>query len=358
MRPLAVLGLGLAGCAGARASVPPPCPGAEDLDVFTEDGAGVHLHHHPGDGPPVLVVHGISSNHRFWDLDPEHSLARALVEAGFDPWLLDLRGHGDAVRDAEGRVQRAGWNVDDYGRYDVPAAIAAIRSRTGAARVGYVGHSMGGMVGAVYQAWHGDDALAALVAVGSPVDFSHPDPVLRWSGRGMAVGGLLPRVDTPLLARAAAALPRSPMAVDELLFNPADLDADTRAAMYRAIVSPLSRDELAQFARILAGGRFVSADGSLDYLDALRGFEAPLLAIAGRVDHVAPPDRVRGWIDRAGSAEKRWVVAGLDGGFAHDYGHLDLGLGVDAAREVYPLITGWLARAREEGRWEEFTPGE
>ena len=73
--------------------------------------------------------------------------------------------------------------------------------------------------------------------------------------------------------------------------------------------------------------------------------------------NVAPPDRVRGWIDHAASADKRWVVAGLDGGFAHDYGHLDLGLGVDAAREIHPLITGWLARARDEGRW-AVTPGD
>ena len=131
----------------------------------TEDGATIALHHHPGDGPPVLIVHGISSNHRCWDLSPERSVATALVAAGFDPWLLDLRGHGDALTDAQGRRQWGGWTMDDYGQHDVPAAVAYVLAQTGEDKIGYVGHSLGGMIGAVVDEAQHHPALEARHAV-------------------------------------------------------------------------------------------------------------------------------------------------------------------------------------------------
>jgi len=294
----------------------------------------------------VLVVHGISSNHHCWDLAADRSLAVALVEQGYDAWLLDLRGHGDALVDAEGRPQRSGWNMDDYGRYDVPAAIDFVREATGYDKVGYVGHSMGGMVAAVYIALHGDEALSALVAVASPVDFSDPDPLLTLGGASMLAGTLLPRMQTPMMADLAAHLHKVPFKVDELLFAPDNMATAARQEMYRQVVSPLSRGELAQFSTMLEQGSFRSEDGAIDYLASLSGLHVPLLVIAGRADRIAPPDRVRPWVEVAGSAEKRFVVAGKVNGFHHDYGHLDLPVGDDARDEIYPLITGWF-----DGRW-------
>lgn len=339
--------LALAGCSAAPSGEPPTsCSNAEQIQVPTDDGGAVALHHHPGPGPPVIVVHGISSNHHCWDLAPDRSLAVALVEAGYDAWLLDLRGHGDARFDARGEPQRGGWTIDDYGRYDVPAAIEAVRAATGAHKVGYVGHSMGGMVAAVYTALYGDDALAALVVVASPVEFSDPDPLLALGGASMTAGTVLGRVHTPMMADLAALMRHAPFRFDDILFSSDNLSPAARRLMYQQVVSPLTRGELRQFSGILQQGRFTSEDGSIDYLDALSRLRTPLLTIAGRADQVATADRVRPWVERAGSAEKRFVLAGRVNGFLHDYGHLDLTVGDDAAEEIYPLITGWF-----EGRW-------
>lgn len=323
-------------------------PGAAvDTWVQTADGASVALRRYAAQGPPVILVHGISSNHRTWDLSPERSLARALQHSGYDAWLLDLRGHGLALEDGEGRRQRAGWSIDDYGRYDLPAAIDHVRAVTGYERVGYVGHSMGGMVAAIYTATHGDDALAALVVVGSPVDFGQPEPLLDAARAGSPMASMSATLATPALARAAAMMERSPAFVDDFLFNPDNVAPEARRQMYRSIVSPLSRGEIQQFRGILGSGLFASADGATDYLASLSTLRTPLLVIAGRGDSVAPVDRVAPWVTRAGSADKELVVASRANGFRHDYGHLDLAMGDAAAAEIHPRILAWL-----DGRWD------
>ena len=68
--------------------------------------------------------------------------------------------------------------------------------------------------------------------------------------------------------------------------------------------------------------------------------------IAGRADRIAPADRVQPLLEQAGSAEKAYFLAGRISGLSHDYGHLDLVIGDDAAEEIYPRIVGWF-----EGRW-------
>lgn len=327
------------------------CADAGPVDVPTADGAMVTLHHHPAAGPPVLVVHGVASNARFWDLSPERSIAVALNNAGYDAWLLDLRGHGEATHDAAGRRQRQGWSIDAYGRHDLPAAIQHIRTTTGYERVGYIGHSMGGMAAAVYTAWHGDSHLAALAVLGSPLDFRHPDPLLQAGRRLMAMGRMFGQVPVPALARLSAPVRDLPLHADDLLFASANMDESTREAMYRRGTAPLSRGELKQLQQTIQRGAFLSVDGSRDYTRALSDVDVPLLVIAGRADHIAPPDRVRPWVEHAGSVDKTFEVLGEANGFSHDYGHLDMAVGIDAPSEVHPILMGFL-----DGRWSDPRP--
>ncbi len=323
------------------------CALTERHEVATADGAGLVLHRHPVEGGrPVLIVHGISSNHHCWDLSEGRSLGVYLARRGLDAWLLDLRGHGDSLFRPDGSRQRAGWDVDDYGLQDLPAAVDHVRAQTGVSRLALVGHSLGGMVSAIYASSRpgGDDSLSALVAVGSPMDLSEPDLVLTtglWGAR--FYGPLLPVIPSPLAARIQAALPGRLTPVDDLLFN--DLAEEHRELMYHRVVSPLVGGELRQFGQALHSGTFQDAEGSVDYGEALARIQTPTLVIAGRADRIAPPDRVLSYYEGVGAEEKRFVIAGRAHGFAADYGHLDLTLGDHAASEIYPLIADWVDRA-------------
>ena len=339
--------LALAACGPKRPPPPDHCAGAQTLLVPTADGATVQLHRHPHDGPPVLLVHGLGSRGRFWDLSASQSMAVALNDAGFDAWVVDLRGHGGNRDDADGGRLKVGWTLDDYARYDLPATIDHVRAATGYERVGYIGHSMGGMVAAAYHAWHGDDALAALIIVASPVDFTHSDPAQEFSARALRLGAALPSIRTDAVAAHLPGHGNLPFDADALLFQRDNVGADTLALMLEDGTSPVTRGEMQQFADVLHTGRFGSRDGAHDYLAELDSLTTPLMVLAGRADGVAPPDRVYPFYAQAGSAEKRWVLAGRENGFAADYSHLDLCAGLNAPHEIHPLLVGFL-----QGRWD------
>jgi len=305
--------------------------------LSTNDGSQVALQRRPGAGSPVLLVHGLSSNHHSFDLHGR-GLAADLQADGYDVWMLDLRGRG-ASASPPGRPQ---WTLDDYGRHDVAAAIDHIRLTTGQPRVAYVGHSMGGMVLSIYHHWHGGAALGPCVVLGSPLIFEHPDPLLRMSTHSMAAGSILRKVPSQAAARAAAVLPRT-RRVDRMLFNPGATSSATRRAMYRSIVSPMTSAELDHLGQIVQSGRLVSADGTIDYVASLEDWSAPLLVVAGRVDQIAPPDRVAAWLDYTAASDTTWWVAGRSRSYPEDYGHLDLILADDVSAELHRDILTWLS---------------
>lgn len=311
------------------------------MAVPTRDGAVVALHRHPvPGGPPVILVHGISSNGRFWDLDADLSLAAWLQARGWDAWVLDLRGHGHAAEAATAPLAYD-WTVDTYGQEDAPAAVDHVRRATGWSRVAWVGHSMGGLVGAVYLASGGADAVSAFVPVASPGAFAKDDPLMGVGRAALAAGALLPRIDSAGAARMSLAV-GDPTGVRARLYNAENVpDASLPRVMGR-IVSPLGRMEMRHFVRMIDAGRLVSYDGTVDWSARLREVRVPTLAFAGGADRVVPPTRASAWAGMMGGPVEV-VQADRAHGVHADYGHLDFGVGVRAPTEIWPHIARFLA---------------
>ena len=325
--------------AGLAVAAPPPVR----QWVETADHAWIALHRRPQDGPAVVLCHGLSSNHRFWDLDETHSLAVALWDAGFDVWNLDLRGHGDAERTPDGSRQRPGWTLDDYGDRDLVAAFAAVRAARPDAPLAFVAHSMGGMAFAVYLAHHPEPAVDAAVIVSSPLDFRDPDRVMSTL---LEVGGALPAVGipTPWGARLLAGpFGRAlPLQAEALLYEPAAFRRETARAMLRTVVSPVTAGEVRQLASLTVDGELRPVGGGDPYRAALGAQRLPMLFVAGRGDHVVSPDRVRAYHDAVGSPDKTWWMLSRAEGWSHDYGHLDFGCADRAATDLFPRMAAWL----------------
>lgn len=322
---------------------------AQDRQTYwiqAADGGWVVAHRYERpDSRSVVLCHGISSNHHFWDLQPDRSLALALYAAGYDVWNIDLRGHGDAVRGPDGRRQRPGWTLDTYGTQDLPAVFDFVQGETGQTSLSYVGHSMGGMVMAIYLAHHREHPLSGAVVVASPLDFRDPDLTVKtmlW-GAPLFKHGL--SIPTPMLAKMLSHVHKAaPMHAAEFLFNADNMHPDVVKSMLRRVVSPMSRGEIRQFSTVGPDGLLRSMDGEIDYLAAMKEVKLPVLFFAGRADRVASPDRVRGFYEAVGSQDKSLEIASVANGYSADYGHLGFGLGDEADREIFPLIVSWLEK--------------
>lgn len=94
------------------------------------DGVALCYEEAPGDGPPVLLVHGWCCNHRYFAPQFEHFAAR-----GHRVVAVDLRGHG--ASDAPDQSYTLAGFADD---------LAWLCSELGLSKPLVIGHSMGGVV--------------------------------------------------------------------------------------------------------------------------------------------------------------------------------------------------------------------
>jgi len=131
----AVVAVGLFLSAPARATVGAP-PGdlrAEQIEIASPSGAtlrGWFIEGRPGAGA-VVLMHGVQGNRLH--MVPR---ARLLVAAGFSVLLFDFQAHGEST-----------GNRITFGRLeglDARAAVALVRQRLPAERVGAIGSSLGG----------------------------------------------------------------------------------------------------------------------------------------------------------------------------------------------------------------------
>lgn len=321
----------------------------EWLDVQTTDGVRLAVSRlrpasdGPAKGAPVVCWHGVACNGRTFDFQPDRSLGRALAAQGFDVYMVDLRGAGRSDRPR-------GWRFGffDYVDKDVPAVLAAVRARTGARRVLWVGHSMGGLIGYEHLASEaGADDLAALVAIGSPLALGPGRKDLRALARLMP----LVRLCTPMVPLGIVTRFLSPWAArwrtypETLFLNPAQTPAIALRHFMVEVVHDVSRRVLEELGDRLLHDR--SANGrALDVVRAgLARCAVPTLVISGAADHIAPVRACDLDAHRRGQPHENLELS-VAAGAPFDFGHLDLIIGDAAPTHVYaPVVSFLLARA-------------
>ncbi len=126
-------------------------PGGIDVSL-PGDGVTLAGSRWPGKGTPVLLLHGLASQRRFWDM--------VVPQLGGPVVTLDARGHGASDKPDSG-----------YALADVVADIPPALDALGLSRVVVVGHSWGGAV-ALHLAAHHPERVLAVVAIDG--GFSRP----------------------------------------------------------------------------------------------------------------------------------------------------------------------------------------
>ena len=313
---------------------------------LTDDGWHLALHRYrprgDGSGSPLILCAGYACNRHFLDYDDRYSLARFLARAGFDAWVLELRGRGMSYPEP-GRGASWSWTFDDLASRDVPRAIDHVAEVTGLA-VTWVGHSMGGMLLYAYcgQVAPEVGAVRGGVTIATPVVF--PMTASRLLSE---IGMFLLRVpfsETIHQRWALGALwtvlgSSSVLAVG---MNPDNVDRPTVGRALRLSLENVPRAKLQQLATWAHEGVFASVDGRIDYRARLSRIDVPLLAIAGAADRLAPPEGVALALEGMAPSRVQFLELSRARGFTADYGHVDLILGRNAPDEVFSRIASWI----------------
>ncbi|MEV1003291.1 alpha/beta hydrolase [Nonomuraea sp. NPDC050202] len=175
-------------------------------------GGGVPIvaEDHGGSGQDVLLLHGGGRTRGDWE-----AFAGLLVGAGFRPVSMDLRGHGESGA--------APWSWAA-----ALGDVTAVAGAYGLRRPVIVGHSLGGMVAALWAAGHPECRLAVnLDGHGNP---TRPD---QFAGLDEAAAATACREMTAFLAELGRGLPEPFLQVMR------EIDALDLFPVYRGAQCPL-----------------------------------------------------------------------------------------------------------------------
>jgi pimeloyl-ACP methyl ester carboxylesterase len=314
----------------------------------TEDGWELALYAYPPrqrlHAAPILLVHGIAANRLHFDLDARYSLARAAAARGFMAYIVELRGAGRSRPPGGGDRALFQWGFADHAERDLPTAIATVLERCGEPALHVVGHSMGGML--LYSiGTAAPKELLSITTIGTPLVGQ-----LGWGlleRRLLQLAGTLGPATafTPsaqrrvplrlLLAAATRFVPFSARLGDGLLYNRLNCEPEVVARLGREGIADVPIQLIAE---ITSHARAVGVEGPFGYEAFLQHIGAPVLALAGAADRIAPSASVRTLLGRLESPDMRYREMGLRWGDRADYGHADLLVGRFAPDEVYPQI--------------------
>ncbi|KOT88611.1 alpha/beta hydrolase [Streptomyces sp. NRRL F-5755] len=354
--------------------------GVRDAEVTVHpfaagDGLGLTLTRYrrtsaatPAPGDAVLLVHGLTTSSDMFVMPEHEDLTSYLLDHGHpDVWALDSRMSNRFPYDMASHR----FTLDDVALHDFPAAFAEIRAHIGpAARLHVIAHCLGGVTFAMSLAAGLVGGVTSAVVNSSALVLRVP----RWSRCKLyAVPGLTEYVlGLPYLNPAwpqDAPFTRGRMIARLVsLFHPecragschmvSAMWGSGRPALYEhAHLSPVTHERVADLfgatgvhyyrhiRAMVRAGRAVKyrpgdpayRDLPDDYLEAAAGLTTPLLLTTGDRNHVmadSNPACYRELSARAPGISRLRIFPG--------YGHQDVFMGKDSARDVFPHLTAFL----------------
>jgi len=349
------------GCNALISRIIPPTPQHQNAQVFAEtrDGWMLAIRRYepaqkkPG-SLPVVLCHGYGCNGTFWTLSEQNDFASYLRSKGYDTWVCDLRGMGQSHRkphfgtytghhvNDEPQDGVDDWTVDDYAMTDVPTIIGKVKELTGAPKVCWIGHSMGGMIMYAYLVASpgGPANVHTFVALASPVFMLQPaDGMLQQMDRSV---GFLKIANIRGICRDYALLPTGIMPFDVLYYSRENVTELTVQRMYAYCMEDLPYGVSVQMNRMVETGDFWSANGKVNYSARLGTITIPMYFVGGKLDNMCPGGLAWKAYESVGSKDKAFIHFARANDYSADYGHCDLIWGKPAPREVFPKLAAWL----------------
>jgi pimeloyl-ACP methyl ester carboxylesterase len=289
----------------------------------------------------VLLIHGYAQNRHAWHLS-RRSFQAYLAEAGYDVWAIDLRGAGRSR--ALGAPPAR--HFEDFVREDVPRALETIEAASGARTAFLVGHSLGAAVACSVAGRH-PERVRGVVTLAGLYFFGRKNRFVRALGAAASALAAVSPVglpeDLPLptahvgrllaLSRAAWDSPLSAL-LPLHAWAPGSIEPRIIVESVRRSFEPATLGVTLALAAMALGGRFCDRGGRC-LLAPFEERRLPLFVACGEADSIIAPADARGAYDRSRSPDRS--LACFQG-----FGHIDLIMGREAPRVVWPAVRRWL----------------
>jgi pimeloyl-ACP methyl ester carboxylesterase len=342
----------------APATVAAPLPPAEVHAVPTSDGTEVRLTRYRfGTKGPLVLAPGYGNAARAFAIDTvPKNWVQYLGEHGYDVWLLDYRASPDLPSSF------TQFTVDDIALRDWPAAIDAVRTQTGESTVQAMGHCVGGL--SLFMAIGG--GMEGLRSATFSSLAGHPIPTPGNQARAWARLATLFRLlgikglntdydprswDGKLIETVMKAAPfrhiyDNPVArrIYFIYGDVFDYENLNRPTMEQAVPGFFGNGNITFFEHIslmIRASAARDARGRDAYLSNAGAFDMPINFITGEHNKMFVPKGLQRTYD---------TLRGVHGpdNYAHavipNYAHLDLWLGTNAERDVWPTALAELEK--------------
>jgi pimeloyl-ACP methyl ester carboxylesterase len=286
------------------------------------------------------------------------NLVEHLLAEGYDVWLFDYRASADSGNPTK-RVRP--FTIDDIARYDWPAAIAKIQQVTGKESVQAMAHCVGSMsllMGLARGMVTGVSSMIASQLTLHPVtdwmnymkadlDMAHLMSSLGKAGEFFDFSSGDSETDhmidaiaynLPVPSGQACKNPtcRRVFGVYGPSYDHAQLSHETHVAL-AGMFSRISTAPFEQLQRIMQLGRAIGADGDNFYLtdEGAKNLQLPITFLAGLNNQIFFPEssqRTLAWLQMTNDADL-YRLCQIPG-----YAHMDLFIGQNSAKEVFPVL--------------------
>ncbi|WP_306393007.1 alpha/beta fold hydrolase [Telluria beijingensis] len=296
----------------------------------------------PGGGPAVLLVPAPIKRAYIWDLAPDISVVRRWSERGYRVYLAEWLPMPDGDPDV---------GLDDYGDRLLSACQRAIAQDSGQERLTIVGHSLGGILAAIYSCRH-PERVAATVLLESPLHFEQAtccfSPLVNATPHARGIADAFRHVPGVYLNMMSALAEPQAFGWERIadrwlsLLDPKALATHMRVErwthdefplpgrLFTEIVESLYRNDEFMQGTLDIGGRTIGP----------RDLRAPLVSVVDFRSKVIPPDAVLPFHEATGS-ERRQVFS-YQGDVGVNLQHVGVLVGRSAHATIWPAIFDWL----------------
>ena len=307
--------------------------------VYTENKLEL-LHYEPRTDEqhdvPILVIYALINKPFILDLQPNRSVIRRLLEAGFDVYLIDWN--------EPSRLDQH-LTLDDYVNRYIDNCVDEVRERSGQDAINVLGYCMGGTMSTMYAALHPEkvrnlglmaaglcfDDTGGVLELWGDEEFFSPDELRATYGNAPAemldVGFALMDPVSNYVSKYVRLYDN--LDNDDFVANFGRMERwlsegiDVAGATFAQFVEDIYQDNKLYENELYLGGEHVD----------LANIDMPVLQITGKYDHLIPSATSKPFNDVIASEDTAIIE--------YPTGHIGLSVSGSSHENVWPQVCEW-----------------